>query len=56
MDMDFKENSENVFEAIQSIVEKVPGKSKNVQAIHLKTSDSASLPIYQVLPEQEPVE
>jgi ribosome biogenesis protein UTP30 len=50
--MSSQENSENVLEAIQAIAEKVPGKWNNIQAVHLKTNNSTSLPIYQVLPEE----
>ena len=32
--------------SIDNIIDKIPNKWENVQSIHLKTPDSAALPIY----------
>lgn len=42
---------ENVLAAIKAALDKVPRKWDGVQALFLKTADSVSLPIYQVLPD-----
>ncbi|KAF9583324.1 hypothetical protein BGW38_009750 [Lunasporangiospora selenospora] len=44
------EVTENITTAISHIVEKIPRKWKNIQSIHIKTSDSVSLPIFNSLP------
>lgn len=41
---------ENILGSIESIVSHLPRKWKNVQAIYLKTHDSAAIPIYNSLP------
>ena len=41
---------ENVLAVVSKLVEHIPKKWSNVQALHLKTSDSAALPIYQRAP------
>jgi ribosome biogenesis protein UTP30 len=41
----------NIETAIPHIIEKIPRKWKNVQAINLKTNNSIALPIYNSLPE-----
>jgi ribosome biogenesis protein UTP30 len=43
---------ENIMGALEAIVARVPRKWNNVQAIHLKTSQSAALPLYTSLPTQ----
>lgn len=42
----------NIETAIPHIIEKIPRKWKNVQAINLKTNDSIALPIYNSLPDE----
>ncbi|KAJ3410959.1 Ribosomal L1 domain-containing protein 1 [Chytridiales sp. JEL 0842] len=44
---------ENIEAAIPLIVNKIPRKWSNIQSIHLKTSESASLPLYNALPDVE---
>jgi ribosome biogenesis protein UTP30 len=39
--------------ALPRIADKIPRKWGNIQSIHLKTSESASLPIFNSLPEVE---
>jgi ribosome biogenesis protein UTP30 len=39
--------------AANGIAEKLPGKWKLIQSLHVKTADSAALPIYNVLPEAD---
>ena len=41
---------DNVLTVVSKLVEHIPKKWSNVQALHLKTSDSAALPIYQRAP------
>eukprot|EP00891_Asterochloris_glomerata_P002870 jgi/Astpho2/2870/e_gw1.00050.168.1_t len=41
---------ENVLTVVTKLVEHIPKRWSNVQALHLKTSDSAALPIYQRAP------
>jgi len=41
---------ENILGSIQSIVEHIPRKWKNVQGIHVKTATSVALPLYNQLP------
>jgi len=41
---------ENILSSIQSIVEHIPRKWKNVQGIHVKTATSVALPLYNQLP------
>ncbi|KAJ3046219.1 hypothetical protein HDV00_000031 [Rhizophlyctis rosea] len=43
---------ENITTAIGPIVEKIPQKWKNVQSIHLKTTTSVSLPLWNSLPDK----
>jgi len=43
---------ENVMGSVDHIVDKIPRKWNNIQAIYLKTSKSAALPIYTSLPQQ----
>ena len=43
--------SENIVAALQQVTAHIPKKWENIQAVYLKTADSVSLPIYQVLPE-----
>ncbi|KAJ3046578.1 hypothetical protein HK097_000726 [Rhizophlyctis rosea] len=43
--------TENVTTAIQSIVNAIPQKWRNVQSIHLKTTSSVALPLYNSLPD-----
>jgi len=46
---------ENLQTALPRIVEKIPRKWKNIQSLHVKTSDSISLPIYNSLPDEPSV-
>lgn len=41
---------ENIVAAISNIVDRIPRKWKNVQSIFIKTTNSASLPVYTALP------
>lgn len=43
--------SANALAALRGVVARVPKKWANVQAVYLKTSESVSLPLYQVLPD-----
>eukprot|EP01098_Paradermamoeba_levis_P005104 TRINITY_DN2172_c0_g1_i3.p1 TRINITY_DN2172_c0_g1~~TRINITY_DN2172_c0_g1_i3.p1 ORF type:complete len:341 (-),score=134.07 TRINITY_DN2172_c0_g1_i3:144-1121(-) len=43
--------SKNITSRIDQIVEKIPKKWKNIKALHIKTSNSVALPIYNSLPE-----
>ena len=43
--------AENILYAIDSIVDKIPKKWNNVQSLHIKTSESVSLPIFNSLPD-----
>jgi len=45
---------ENILQGTDSIVSKIPKKWKNIQSIHLKTTESIALPIYTVLPDGVP--
>lgn len=42
---------ENVLAVVDGVADKIPRKWKNVQALYLKTQESAALPIFQALPE-----
>jgi ribosome biogenesis protein UTP30 len=50
-----KEIVENVVAAANALGGTVPGGWKNVQALHLKTKKSVSIPIYETLPEEDVV-
>jgi len=41
---------QNIMECTDLIVDKIPKKWKNIQSIHIKSTDSISLPIYNKLP------
>lgn len=43
--------TENVLAVVKAAAEHVSKKWANVQSLHLKTADSAALPIYQAVPE-----
>ncbi|ORY15372.1 ribosomal protein L1 [Neocallimastix californiae] len=47
-----EEIAENIMYSINYIVEKVPGKWKNIQRLSIKTNKSISLPIYSSLPDE----
>jgi ribosome biogenesis protein UTP30 len=40
--------AENIAAVIEGALEHIPRKWSNVQALHLRTAESAALPIYQV--------
>ena len=42
--------SENMLEAMKGVVHCVPGGWKNIQAVHIKSVSSISLPVYNSLP------
>ncbi|KAJ3026945.1 UNVERIFIED_CONTAM: hypothetical protein HDU68_004792 [Siphonaria sp. JEL0065] len=44
---------DNIYFALETIVARVPGKWPNIQSIHVKLSDSVSLPLYNSLPEPD---
>ena len=46
---------ENVIAAVSKIAKKVPRGWNNIQSIHLKTSESVALPLYNSLPDVESV-
>jgi ribosome biogenesis protein UTP30 len=50
-DFSSKQVSENVMAAIEALVQKVPRKWRNIQSMHLKSTSSIALPIYNALPE-----
>jgi ribosome biogenesis protein UTP30 len=43
---------ENINIAVTGLIEKIPRKWKNIQSVHLKTSESIALPLYNSLPEE----
>ncbi|ORX87550.1 ribosomal protein L1 [Anaeromyces robustus] len=47
-----QEIAENIMYSINYIVEKVPGKWKNIQRLSIKTNKSIALPIYSSLPDE----
>lgn len=47
------EVTENIVEGLHFAIEKFPNSYKDVHSIHLKTKDSASLPIFARNPENE---
>ncbi|KAL6570756.1 hypothetical protein OROGR_000306 [Orobanche gracilis] len=49
--MEKDEIVENVLDAINGAVEKVPKKWDGVRSLHLKFSDSVALPVYQMMPD-----
>ncbi|KAK6134962.1 hypothetical protein DH2020_031299 [Rehmannia glutinosa] len=49
--MEKDEIVENVFDAINGAVERVPKKWDGVRSLHLKFSDSVALPLYQAMPD-----
>jgi ribosome biogenesis protein UTP30 len=48
--MESADLAENVMETIRGVVSKIPGKWTNIQSIHIKTSNSTALPVYNALP------
>jgi len=50
-DFTSKQVAENTMAAIHGLVQKVPRKWKNIQSMHLKSTDSIALPIYNALPD-----
>lgn len=46
------EVADNAVAALRGVVQHIPKKWANVQAVYLKSSESVSLPVYQVLPDQ----
>ncbi|KAK9765032.1 proteasome-interacting protein cic1 [Basidiobolus ranarum] len=46
-----QEVAENIDYAITHIVEKIPKKWKNIQSLHIKTTESIALPIFNSLPD-----
>ena len=49
-DFTAKQVAENTMAAIRALVEKVPRKWRNIQSMHLKSTESIALPIYNALP------
>ncbi|CAA0808671.1 Ribosomal protein L1p/L10e family [Striga hermonthica] len=49
--MEKEEIVDNVLDAVQGAVQKVPKKWDGVRSLHLKFSDSVALPIYQAMPD-----
>ncbi|GER53420.1 ribosomal protein L1p/L10e family [Striga asiatica] len=49
--MENDEIAENVLDAVEGAVQRVPKKWDGVRSLHLKFSDSVALPIYQVMPD-----
>jgi ribosome biogenesis protein UTP30 len=49
--MSEEECSANVIAAVQGALRHIPRKWANVRALHLKTADSAALPLYQAIPD-----
>jgi len=41
--------AENIMAAVEKVVARTPGKWQNIQAIHVRTADSAALPVYNSL-------
>ncbi|KAF9001251.1 hypothetical protein BGZ52_010017, partial [Haplosporangium bisporale] len=50
--MSAAEITANIEAAIPHIIEKIPRKWKNIQAINLKSNESIALPIFNSLPEE----
>ena len=46
-----KQVAENTMAAIRGLIQKVPRKWKNIQSMHLKSTESIALPIYNALPQ-----
>ena len=44
------ELTENVLSAVEQVVERLPGKWSNLQALNLRTTNSVALPFYNSLP------
>jgi ribosome biogenesis protein UTP30 len=42
---------ENLHAVLQALNQKLPGKWKNIQSLHIKTTESVALPIYNSLPQ-----
>ena len=49
--MSEEECTANVVAAVQGALRHIPRKWANVRALHLKSADSAALPLYQALPD-----
>ena len=49
--MDLEECVANVKAVLEAAVAHIPHKWNNVRALHVKTVDSAALPVFQALPE-----
>ncbi|ORX98258.1 ribosomal protein L1 [Basidiobolus meristosporus CBS 931.73] len=47
-----QEVAENIDHAINHVVEKIPKKWKNIQSLHIKTTESVALPIFNSLPDE----
>ncbi|OZJ02172.1 hypothetical protein BZG36_04803 [Bifiguratus adelaidae] len=43
---------DNLLTALPFVIDKVPKKWRNIQSLHIKTSESLSLPIYNSLPDE----
>ena len=52
LDQSEDEIAENIMAVVAGVAEVVPKKWKNIQSIYLKLHESASLPLYQSLPDQ----
>mmetsp|Transcript_15396 Transcript_15396/g.30277 ORF Transcript_15396/g.30277 Transcript_15396/m.30277 type:complete len:325 (-) Transcript_15396:413-1387(-) len=50
--MTWQQAAANIMGSINTVVDKIPKKWKNIQAIYIRTHDSAALPIYNALPTQ----
>jgi len=50
--MTAKDITDNVMAVLRQAMQHIPKKWANVQAVYLKTSESVSLPVYQVLPDK----
>ena len=48
-----KQNVENIMHCVQGAVDKIPGKWNNIQSIHLKSSTSVALPLFNALPDND---
>ncbi|KAJ3303778.1 hypothetical protein HDV03_003555 [Kappamyces sp. JEL0829] len=49
-DMAIDDLHENLVQCIRGVVNKVPGKWSNIQSIHIKSSKSTALPVFNALP------
>ncbi|KAL2914636.1 proteasome-interacting protein cic1 [Polyrhizophydium stewartii] len=50
LNLDLAQNVQNILDVVRGAAEKIPGKWNNIQAVHIKSSTSIALPVYNALP------